>query len=99
MLDLGTESLETKTKKTLRGREKLDKVELTFAIHNQGAAEHNIADMLAFLHGDLFLEKKLEDNYKEEWDQSLILWQLQKEQIEKMWKNFKNKNTILKASK
>jgi DGQHR domain-containing protein len=92
--------LRQRPKKPLRGREKLDKVELTFAIHNQGAAEHNIADMLAFLHGDLFLEKKLEDNYKEEWDQSLILWQPQKEQIEKMWKEtLKTRDTILKASK
>ena len=69
-------------------------------LYTTKAQQNNIADMLAFLHGDLFLEKKLEDNYKEEWDQSLILWQPQKEQIEKMWKEtLKTRDTILKASK
>ena len=40
--------LRQRPKKPLRGREKLDKVELTFAIHNQGAANIILLTCLLF---------------------------------------------------
>ena len=92
--------LRQRPKKPLRGRESLENVELTFNIHNQGAAETNIGDMLHFLHGDFFLEQKMIDNYHDEWDQSLVLWQPKKDAIEKMWKEtLKIREKILKAPK
>ena len=84
--------------KKLKGRESLDDIELVFNIHNQAAAETNIQDMLHFLHGDFFLEEKMAENYFEEWDQSLVLWQPKQEDIEKRWKEtLKTRDTILKS--
>ena len=84
--------------KKLKGRESLDDIELVFNIHNQAAAETNIQDMLHFLHGDFFLEEKMTENYFEEWDQSLVLWQPKQEDIEKRWKEtLKTRDTILKS--
>ncbi len=82
---------------TLRQRAKQDKSmrvgkaakgtpELVWNIHNQGAAETNIADMIGFLTGVFASDKKQTEVFRDEWEGKLQLWKADPDLIEKKWK-------------
>ena len=57
--------------------------ELSWTIHNQGAAETNVADMISFLHGQFATDKKLTEVFRDEWENKLVLWKANPDDIEK----------------
>ena len=68
------------------GKAAKGETELTWTIHNQGAAETNVADMISFLHGQFATDKKLTEVFRDEWENKLVLWKANPDDIEKKWK-------------
>jgi len=67
------------------GRVKQEEIELTWSIHNQAAAETNVADMIDFLHGGFASDTKMTKIFRDQWENQLVLWKPKQETIDKKW--------------